>query len=74
MVIFLLSNYIKLTILPKLNIVDTGPIGFPSNMTASRGPWLGPRTRARRGATSATPSPSRIGQTSRIPMESNFCV
>jgi hypothetical protein len=47
---------------------------FPSDMIASRGPWPGPRTGARRGAASAAPSPNRIGQTSQILMESNFCV
>jgi hypothetical protein len=48
-------------------LVDAGPTGFLSDMTASRGPWPGPRTGARRGAASATLSPSRIGQTSRTP-------
>jgi hypothetical protein len=54
--------------------IDAGPIGFPSDMATSQGPWLGPRTEARRGATFATPNPSRIGQTSRIPLESNFYI
>jgi hypothetical protein len=47
-----------------LGPVDVGPIGFPSDVTTNRGPWLGPRAEARRGAASATPTPSRIGQTS----------
>jgi hypothetical protein len=52
--------------------VDAGPTGFRSGMTTSRGPWPGPRTGARRGAASAIPNPSRIGQTSWISMKSNF--
>jgi hypothetical protein len=55
-------------------LVDAGSTGFPNNVTTSRGPWPSPRTRARRGVASATPDPSRIGQTSRIPMESNYCI
>jgi hypothetical protein len=53
---------------------DAGPTGFPSNVTIGHGPWLGPWTEARRGVAFATPTPSRIGQTSRIPMESTFCI
>jgi hypothetical protein len=45
--------------------IDAGPTGFPSDMTTSRGLWPGPRTDVGRGATTATPNPSRIGQTSR---------
>jgi hypothetical protein len=41
--------------------VDAGPTGFPSNVTASRGPRTGPRTEAGGGAASVTPDPSRIG-------------
>jgi hypothetical protein len=54
--------------------VDAGPIGFPGDMTISHGPWPGPQMKARRGAMSATPNPSRIGHTSQIPMESNFYI
>jgi hypothetical protein len=54
--------------------VDVGPIGFPNNVTTSRGPWPGPLNRSRRGVSSTTPNPSRMGQTSRIPMKSNFCI
>jgi hypothetical protein len=54
--------------------VDAGPTGFPNNVTASRGPWPGPQTGARRGVASTTPNPSIIGQTSRISMESNFYI
>jgi hypothetical protein len=36
--------------------------------------WPGPQIGARRGTASATPSSSRIGQTSQILMESNFCI
>jgi hypothetical protein len=56
------------------DVVDAGPIGFHSEVTTNRGPWPGPRAGARRGAASATPTPSRIGQTSRIPIESTFCI
>jgi hypothetical protein len=42
-------------------LVDAGLIGFPSDVTTNRGPRPGPRAKARRGATSATPTPSRIG-------------
>jgi hypothetical protein len=52
--------------------IDVGPTRFPSDMAASHGPWPSPRIEARRGAASTTPNPSRIGQTSWIPMESNF--
>jgi hypothetical protein len=55
-------------------LIDAGPTGFPSDMTMSREPWPSPWTGARRGAASATTNLSRIGQTSRIPMESNFCI
>jgi hypothetical protein len=55
-------------------LVDAGPTWFPNNVTTSHGPWPDPRTGARRGVASTTPDPSRIGQTSRIPMESNFCI
>jgi hypothetical protein len=51
-----------------------GPTGFPSDMATIRGPWPSPRIEARRGATSTTLNPSRIGQTSWIPIESNFCI
>jgi hypothetical protein len=54
--------------------VDVGPTGFPSDVTIGRGPWPGPQAEARRGAASATPTPSRIGQTSQIPMESTFLI
>ena len=54
--------------------VDAGPTGFPNNVTMSRGPWPGPRTRTRRGVAPTTPNPNRIGQTNQIPMESNFCI
>jgi hypothetical protein len=53
-------------------VVDVGPTGFRSDVTTSHGPWPGPRTKARRGTTSATLNSSRIGQTSWIPMENNF--
>jgi hypothetical protein len=49
--------------------VDAGPTGLPSKATTDHGSWPGPRTEARRGATSAIPNPSRIGQTRWIPME-----
>jgi hypothetical protein len=55
-----------------LGLVDVGPTGFSNDMTTSHGPWPSPQTKARRGATSASPNPSRIGQTSQIPMKSNF--
>jgi hypothetical protein len=55
-------------------VVDAGPTRFPSNVTINRGPWLGPQTEAGRGAVFATPDPSRIGQTNRIPIESTFCI
>jgi hypothetical protein len=55
-------------------VVDVGPTGFPSNVTIGRGPWTGPRIEARRGAASATLTSSRIGKTSRIPVESTFCI
>jgi hypothetical protein len=45
--------------------VDAGPTGFPSDMTTGRGLWPSPRTKAGRGAATATPNPSRKGQTSR---------
>jgi hypothetical protein len=48
--------------------VDVGPTGYPSDMTTSHGLWPGPRTEVGRGATTATPNPSRIGQTSRTPI------
>jgi hypothetical protein len=51
-----------------------GPIGFPSDVTIGRGPWPSPQAEARRGAASTTPTPSRIGQTSQIPMKSTFCI
>jgi hypothetical protein len=51
--------------------VDAGPTWFSSNVTTSRGTWPSPQTEAGKGAASATPDPSRIDQTSRIPME--FC-
>jgi hypothetical protein len=54
--------------------VDAGSTGFRNDVTTSRGPWPDPQTGARRGVSSTTPNPSRIGQTSRIPMESNFCI
>jgi hypothetical protein len=44
--------------------VDAGPIGFPSDMTTSRELWPDPWTEAGRGAATATPNPSRIGQIS----------
>jgi hypothetical protein len=37
------------------------PTGFSSDVTTNRGPWPGPRAEVRRGAASATPTPSRIG-------------
>jgi hypothetical protein len=49
-------------------LIDAGPTGFPSDTTMSHGLWLGPRTEAGRGTTTATPSPSRISQTSRTPI------
>jgi hypothetical protein len=49
--------------------VDEGPTGFSSNVTTSCGPWPGPRIEAGKGAASATSDPSRIDQTSRVPME-----
>jgi hypothetical protein len=49
-------------------LVNTGPIGFPSDMTTSRGLWPSPQTETRRGAATAIPNPSRIGQTSRTPI------
>jgi hypothetical protein len=55
-------------------LINARPTGFPIDMTTSRGSWLGPRTGAKRGATPATPNLSRIGQTSRIHMKSNFCI
>jgi hypothetical protein len=55
-------------------LVDAGPTGFRSSVTIGHGPWPGLRAEARRDAASATPTPSRIGQTSRIPMESTFCI
>jgi hypothetical protein len=42
-------------------LVDAGPIGFPSDVTTNHGPWPSPRAKARRDATSVTPTPSRIG-------------
>jgi hypothetical protein len=51
-----------------MDIVDVGPTGFSSDTTTSRGPWPGPRTEAEKGAATATPNPSRICQTSRIPI------
>jgi hypothetical protein len=45
----------------KYTLVDMGHIGFPNDTTASCGLWPGPRTEAGRGATTATPNPSRIG-------------
>jgi hypothetical protein len=48
--------------------VDAGPTRFPCETTTSHGPWPGPRTEAGKGATTATPNPSRIGQTSRTPI------
>jgi hypothetical protein len=41
--------------------VDAGLAGFPSDVTIGRGPWPSPRAEARKGATSATSTPSRIG-------------
>jgi hypothetical protein len=55
-------------------LVDAGTTGFPGDVTIGHGPRLGPRAEARRGAASATPTMGRIGQTSRIPMESTFCI
>jgi hypothetical protein len=55
-------------------LVDAGPTGFPSNVTTSRGSWPGPRIEAERGAASATLDPNRIGQTSRIPIETTLCI
>jgi hypothetical protein len=45
-----------------------GPTVFLSDMTTSCGLWPGPRTEAARGAATATPNPSKIGQTSRTPI------
>jgi hypothetical protein len=50
------------------------PQGSPNDVTTNRGPWPGPQTGARRGVASTTPNSSRIGQTSQIPMESNFYI
>jgi hypothetical protein len=55
-------------------LVDAGPIGFPSEVTTNHGPWPSLRAEARRGAASATPTPSRIAQTSWIPMKNTFCI
>jgi hypothetical protein len=55
-----------------LGAVDAGPTKSPSDVTMSRGHWSGPQTEAGRGTTIATLNPSRIGQTSRIPIEINF--
>jgi hypothetical protein len=57
-----------------LMTVDAELTGFRSGVTIGRGPWPGPRAEARRGAASAAPTPSRICQTSRIPMESTFYI
>jgi hypothetical protein len=51
-----------------LGLVDAGPTGFRSDTTTSRGFWPSPRTKAGRGAATATPNLSRIGQTSRTPI------
>jgi hypothetical protein len=48
-----------------LACVDAEPTRFPSDMTTSHGPWSSPRTEAGKGEATATPNPSRIGQTSR---------
>jgi hypothetical protein len=53
--------------------VDAGPIGFSSNVTTSHGPWSSPWIEAGRGAASATPDLSRIGQTSWIPIKGTLC-
>jgi hypothetical protein len=58
---------------PSLSI-DAGPTGSPSDMITSHGPGPGPQTEAGRGTAIATPNQSRIGQTSRILMESNFWI
>jgi hypothetical protein len=50
-------------------LVDVGPMGFRSDVTIGYGPWPGPREEARRGAASATSTPSKIGQISLTPME-----
>jgi hypothetical protein len=42
-------------------LIEAGPTGFRNNVTTSHGPWPSPRVEARRGAASATPTPSRIG-------------
>jgi hypothetical protein len=55
-------------ILSNVVSVDVGLIGFPRDMITCRGLWPGPRTEAGRGAATATPNPSRIGQTSRTPI------
>jgi hypothetical protein len=44
-----------------LGLVNTGPIGFPNNMTTSHGPWPGPWTRTRKGVAFTTPNVNRIG-------------
>jgi hypothetical protein len=48
--------------------IEAGPTGFSSDTTISHGLWPGPRTKAGRGATTAIPNPSRIGQTSQTPI------
>jgi hypothetical protein len=48
--------------------IDAGPTGFPSDMITSCGLWPGPRTKAARGAATATPNLSIICHTSRTPI------
>jgi hypothetical protein len=45
----------------KLEAIDVGPIGFPSNVTIGHGPWPSLWVEARRGEVSTTPTLSRIG-------------